>query len=222
MGSVKVFHTCVFLLCLILWEAFRRILQCKFQWDTYSLPQANCHSCRGLLPSCQSRQAGSVCREITKQAASLGCWSLTRGYLGMLKPLNRAGLERVIFPFLSNSSKDSTTCWGTRWCQLSLSNFSVCFALSKKRNYITREVFIIRLADIVGKSGHGYRFHVPLPALRSVPTFSSSRSCSSEILALPTTLSPCVSWITAVLEELEEIFSSFTPNAEGFWGNWPK
>lgn len=31
MGSVKVFHTCVFLLCLILWEAFWRILQCKFQ-----------------------------------------------------------------------------------------------------------------------------------------------------------------------------------------------
>lgn len=76
MGSVKVFHTCVFLLCLILWEAFWRILQCKFQWDTYSLPQANCHSCRGLLPSCQSRQAGSMCSEITKKA----------GFIRLLKP----------------------------------------------------------------------------------------------------------------------------------------
>lgn len=76
MGPVKVFHTCVFLLCLILWEAFWRILQCKFQWDTYSLPQANCHSCRGLLPSCQSRQAGSMCSEITKKA----------GFIRLLKP----------------------------------------------------------------------------------------------------------------------------------------
>lgn len=76
MGSVKVFHTCVFLLCLILWEAFWKILQCKFQWDTYSLPQANCHSCRGLLPSCQSRQAGSMCTKITKKA----------GFIRVLKP----------------------------------------------------------------------------------------------------------------------------------------
>ena len=75
-GSVKVFHTCVFLLCLILWEALWKILQCKFQWDTYSLPQANCHSCRGLLPSCQSRQAGSMCSEITKKA----------GFIRLLKP----------------------------------------------------------------------------------------------------------------------------------------
>lgn len=76
MGSMKVFHTCVFLLCLILWEAFWKILQCKFQWDTYSLPQANCHSCRGLLPSCQSRQAGSMCSEITKKT----------GFIRLLKP----------------------------------------------------------------------------------------------------------------------------------------
>lgn len=79
LGSVKVFHTCVFLLCLILWEAFWRILQPKFQWDTSSLPQANCHSCRGLLPSCQSRQAGRACRESAASAGSLDCWNLTRG-----------------------------------------------------------------------------------------------------------------------------------------------
>lgn len=111
MGSVKVFHTCVFLLCLILWEAFWRILQCKFQWDTYSLPQANCHSCRGLLPSCQSRQAGSMCSE-KKRQASLDCWNLTRGYLGLLEPLKQGCFRKRDFFFLSKWRRGPSTHWG--------------------------------------------------------------------------------------------------------------
>lgn len=137
MGSVKVFHTCVFLLCLILWEAFWRILQPKFQWDTSSLPQANCHSCRGLLPSCQSRQAGRACRESAASAGSLDCWNLTRGYRGVLQPLEQAAFRKRDF-FLSFPTREKALtlieeCAGANF---PLSNFNVCFAFSKKRNYI--------------------------------------------------------------------------------------
>jgi len=108
----------------------------------------------------------------------------------VLEPLKQGGFGKRNF-FLSFRTQEKAPvlteeCVGANFRP---SNFSVCFALSKKRNYIVLQAFIIRLADIAGKSGQDYRFHVPLPDLRSVSTFSSSRSCSSKTLFLCTTFS---------------------------------